>query len=902
MGLESIGEICATNEADDRFERLSALAADFFDVPVLRIGLRDDYRPWVKSSCSLAELDVWPQNAPAICFRAQADLTTSEGNTIGNLLIADVLQRPALDEAGARRLAMLAKLMSQEIDAAKASARGGDERLKLVALAEAMSGVGHWRYELAPEHLTWSDEVYRIHGVDRDTFDPNYGEAVGFYHPDDQITVRSLIARAVERQKGFSFQLRLLTEAGSLRNVLCKAECELTESGATKAVYGVFQDITSTVAIHDAIARSEARYRHFAENTADVFVEKSADGILQYVSPAIVALTGYRPEDVVGRLLTDFVHRRDKLKVEGAFRRAVDGALPARIDYKLVCKDGRIIWVEARPSAVRNPTTNEIICITDVLRDVTAWKRAEEALASSEARYRLIADNASDMISTFTPMGEISFVSPACRQILGFHPNELIGRRALDMAHPDDQANFRAYFDSLLSRNPEIAPAALQFRCQKRDGEWIWLEGRPKLYYDDISGELIEVQDVLRDISARKVLEAQLMAAQAEAEAAAAVKADFLANMSHELRTPLTSIIGFTGLAAEQAELSDLTRDYIDRVGSASRALLCTVNDILDFSKLEAGQVSIHPEAVAIEKLCRSTIDLFAPQAGAKDLSLTLARDDTSDGLVIAIDPDRIRQILLNLVSNAVKFTSVGGVTLCTRYDSVAERLRVEVIDTGAGLSADDQDRLFKRFSQIDGSLTRAQSGTGLGLAICKGLVEAMGGAIGIESQIGVGSQFWFEIPAAPAVLSEPKGGQQGSDQISFTGVRVLVADDNPTNRELVNLFLTGVGVEISEAVDGEEAAQMAAEMPYDVILLDIQMPVLNGIGALRRIRGGQGPNDLTPILAFTADATAETCARLLELGFDTVVEKPINPRALITAVARATAFLEQLQESHNGP
>jgi CheY-like chemotaxis protein len=239
-------------------------------------------------------------------------------------------------------------------------------------------------------------------------------------------------------------------------------------------------------------------------------------------------------------------------------------------------------------------------------------------------------------------------------------------------------------------------------------------------------------------------------------------------------------------------------------------------------------------------------------------------------------------------------------VTLRTRYDSVAERLRIEVIDTGAGLTHEQQDRLFKHFSQIDGSLTRTQSGTGLGLAICKGLCEAMGGEVGVESHVGEGSRFWFEIPAAPAVLSKSKTTAQGPEQISFTGVRVLVADDNPANRELARLFLAGVGVEVAEAANGEDAARMAAEMPYDVILMDIQMPVLNGPGALRRIRDAPGPNDATPILAFTADANTETRARLTKLGFDGIVEKPIDPRSLITAVARATAFFEQLQETYD--
>jgi CheY-like chemotaxis protein len=286
------------------------------------------------------------------------------------------------------------------------------------------------------------------------------------------------------------------------------------------------------------------------------------------------------------------------------------------------------------------------------------------------------------------------------------------------------------------------------------------------------------------------------------------------------------------------------------------------------------------------------------PQAGAKDLSLIL--DSAGEDLVVTIDPDRIRQILLNLVSNAVKFTTAGGVTLRTRYDNVAERLGIEVIDTGAGLTPEQQDRLFKRFSQIDGSLTRAQSGTGLGLAICKGLAEAMNGEIGVESEPGEGCRFWFEIPAAPGVLAEPASGLQSSDHLSFTGVRVLIADDHPANRELARLFLAGVGAEVNEAVNGDEAAQMAMDMPYDVILMDVQMPVLNGPGALRRIRDTSGPNDVTPILAFTADATAEARTRLTELGFDGIVEKPIEARALITAVAHATAFVEQFLESRD--
>jgi CheY-like chemotaxis protein len=362
------------------------------------------------------------------------------------------------------------------------------------------------------------------------------------------------------------------------------------------------------------------------------------------------------------------------------------------------------------------------------------------------------------------------------------------------------------------------------------------------------------------------------------------------------LRTPLTSIVGFTRLAAEQVELQGLARTYVERVGEASRALLCTVNDILDFSKLEVGQVSFQPKPTSLAKISRATLELLMPQAEAKDLDLVLDCDLASD-VVISLDPDRIRQILLNLVGNAVKFTDAGRVTLRTRYDQPSETLSIEVIDTGPGIPPDRHDRLFKRFSQVDGSLTRSHGGTGLGLAICKGLVEAMGGEIGADSRPGEGSRFWLMIPAPIADAQSVLIDGPNADPTTFTGVRVLVVDDHAANRELARLILAGIGAEVSEAADGEDAAQLAAEWPYDVILMDLRMPKLDGPGALQKIREGAGPNDATPILAFTADAEPQTAARLAALGFQGVIAKPLEPGTLIAAVARATAFEQDRQD-----
>jgi PAS domain S-box-containing protein len=584
--------------------------------------------------------------------------------------------------------------------------------------------------------------------------------------------------------------------------------------------------------------------------------------------------------------LQAMTHPDDRDAGRDRLRRALfEGMDSAPALTRVVRPDGELRYVRGRMVAERAPD-GAVQAVIGTLVDVTEYRLAAMEVERAQERYKLLADNANDLVLQCDLDGRVAFASPSSQRLTGYEPHEIVGRIWCGMISPADSDRVFTAIREQAAAGLRCRSEPLEYRFIHRDGTIRWLEGMPTLVFDRDSGLPSGFTSIIRDVTVRRAAETELKAARAEAEAAAAAKAEFLANMSHELRTPLTSIIGFTGLASEQPGLDPLTRSYLERVTNASEALLCTVNDVLDFSKLEAGQISLKCRPTEFSRLAQQTLDLFGPQVGAKDLALTF--ETNIDDLVVLVDPDRIRQILLNLVGNAVKFTTAGGITLRAHYEA-AGRLTVEIIDTGAGIAKDKQNALFQRFSQVDGSLTRTHGGTGLGLAICKGLVEAMGGRIGLESELGAGSRFWFVIPA-PAAERAPVVAALPGERVLIEGVRVLVADDHPANRKLAGLFLAGVGAEVAEAVNGEEAVRMASEWPYDVILMDIRMPKLDGPGALRAIRQTPGPNDTIPILAFTADADGSSPEWLAEHGFQGCVTKPLEPGALLRAIAAVTA------------
>jgi PAS domain S-box-containing protein len=564
------------------------------------------------------------------------------------------------------------------------------------------------------------------------------------------------------------------------------------------------------------------------------------------------------------------------------FKRALRGEpLDGVAVSRMYGSTGELCHISHRLVSQRDET-GAVEAVFGALFDVTERTRAEMALIDSEARFRLLAENMSDMVVRIGPKGEVLYTSPAIRRISGYGPEESALKFGRDSIHPDD---FAGFIESVteLRRGEMPTGTRLRHRRKRRDGAYVWLEGNPTAVFDE-NGQLVEIIDVIRDITAQKAMEEELQAARDAAEAASKVKSQFLSNMSHELRTPLTAVLGFSSLLERQPDLSERSLSYVERLSTAGKALLSIINDVLDFSKLEAGRLEMAPRVISPADLIRDAVELFAAEAEGKGVALTVSG---LEGLLprVLADPDRLRQILLNLVGNAVKFTDAGEVCASARYLRHG-RLEVTVTDSGPGIARNQRSRLFQRFSQIDGSSTRRHGGSGLGLAICKGLVEAMGGEIGVRSRAGAGASFWFVVPVPAAA----EGGLEPAEPaapVPRRGARVLVVDDHPVNRQLVRAILEPFGVMVEEAGDGRSGVAIACERPFDVILMDMRMPDVDGLSAMTAIRGAEGPNQSAPILAFSAEN--DDGEALPVGGFDGRLVKPLTASDLLIAVARFT-------------
>jgi signal transduction histidine kinase/CheY-like chemotaxis protein/CHASE3 domain sensor protein len=466
----------------------------------------------------------------------------------------------------------------------------------------------------------------------------------------------------------------------------------------------------------------------------------------------------------------------------------------------------------------------------------------------------------------------------------------------LEMVHPDDRL---LVSNSIFSCMDDAKPYEVKFRLVWRDGSILWLHGRGKAVLNP-DGKIARVAGVHIDITEQKVLEialieadqkkSELIISEKAAMQASEMKSMFLANMSHEIRTPISAVMGMAGILFD-TELNDEQKSYVSIIRGSAESLLTLVNDILDLSKAEAGKVELENIPFALNQVASDVERTLLYTAKKKGLNLQ-SKISLEIPPVLLGDPTRLKQVMINLINNGIKFTSQGEVVVSAFVESTsAQGVQVvfEISDTGVGISDSAIGRLFQSFSQADTSTTRKFGGTGLGLSICKNLVELMGGKIGVRSQEGKGSTFWFSVPFQLGT-SLPLAEQVVTRENSIDQkLQILVAEDNPTNQLIATKILEKFGHSATVVTNGKEAIGAIHNGKFDLILMDCQMPEVDGYEATRLIRAGKaGKSSNIPIIAMTANALTGDREKCIEAGMTDYISKPIKPKDLLAVIARA--------------
>ena len=637
------------------------------------------------------------------------------------------------------------------------------------------------------------------------------------------------------------------------------------------------------------VRETEERYRGTFENAAIGIAHVDAQGQILRVNEKLCDIVGYAGEKLVGKTFAEITHPDDLAANLALFGPLMRGELPSFVmEKRFFREDGAIVWTYLTVSLQRDAAGQPAYCIA-MVQDISERKRLEQALREGERRWRGLTEALPQLVWSAAPDGACDYFSRQWTEHTGVSESGLLGWRWLEVLHPDDRERTRRFWlDSVAGRGPYD----VEYRVRRSDGVYCWFKTRGTPIRDD-AGHVFKWFGSCTDITDLRHTEEALRAAKETAEAANRAKDEFLANVSHEIRTPMNAVLGMTELTLD-TPLSEDQRQNLKTVKSAADNLLGILNDLLDFSKIEAGKIELDPADFSLRSTLDGTLRTLAMRAHRKGLELVCqVQRELPDALVG--DASRLRQVLLNLIGNAIKFTEAGEVVV--RVDLAGEPtangeeagLRFAVSDTGIGIPPEKQETIFRAFEQEDTSTTRKYGGTGLGLTIAARLVALMGGTIAVESQPGRGSTFAFT--ARFGRQAHPPELVAARPPVLLHDLPVLVVDDNATNRRILEEWLRGWQMEPVARGDGLAALDAiwhgaASGRPYPLVLLDSRMPDTDGLTLAATIRE-RAELAATRIVLLTSGDLPGDLARLRELRIDAHLLKPVQQDELLETIYR---------------
>lgn len=776
--------------------------------------------------------------------------------------------------------------------------------------AERASHVGHWFWDAITHKLTWSDEMIRIWRRSPDEFNHDIIEMIKHtVHPDDQATVLATCKEAFEDKEEYApFEYRIFLPDASVRVIWAKTGYKLKdENGRILRLTGAVQDITVRKRMEEERRLNDARMEQAFGGSPVGMALIDMDGRLLRVNRALCEMLDFTENDL---LFTDWLrlsHPDDLPLDEEKIQHLLSGTISSyQINKRFLDRHRDEILVQLNVSLVRDIHHQPVNFVAQI-QDITERLKSEAQLMQLS---QAVEQSVEGIVITDI-RGNIDYVNAAFTKKYGYTKEEVKGKNPrLLKSELTPQATFTELWEAISAGNTWKGELFNRGKDGSITEEYTIItplrqpDGRISHFVSSqedvtekkkLTAEIVRHRDHLEELVTSRTLE--LAQARQLAEAANRAKSNFIANMSHEIRTPMNGVMGMTYLALASAT-DPKQRDYLKKIQLSGQHLLHIVDDILDFSKIEAGKINIDNIDFLVDDLVQKLSAIVNTKASSKRLQLSIEIDPELPRKLHG-DSHRLSQILINLTNNAIKFTEQGQIHVRIQKHSQTPTgfyLKFEVEDTGIGLSEQQQAKIFKSFEQADSSTTRKYGGTGLGLAISKELAELMGGEIGVKSRVGVGSTFWFtafldyaktdQYEVIASHVTENSGQKLKRYNLSIRPIRILLVDDNEFNQQVGSELLESVKCKITCVGDGQKALHFLNTEEVDCVLMDIQMPVMDGMEATRLLREQEKFQKL-PIIAMTANALNEDRMQCLSIGMNDFIAKPFSPEILFATILR---------------